>query len=163
LRGVITAGEGVFHAKTNVFIGQPLIEASSLEKELDWLGVAFGKSATNGLPLSPRLIQFIAPPTTARGEILAAELVLDWPRVWRTIFSDSVMPYLTALDEEAEWDHTLDTTTRDRIQARYDYAAIFFEFSEMRQNWFLPKGSAMLTPEDVSKNPKGTDLNFFVP
>jgi hypothetical protein len=35
LRGVITAGKGVFHAKTNVFLGPPLVEASSLEQELD--------------------------------------------------------------------------------------------------------------------------------
>lgn len=164
LRGVITAGTGVFHAKTNVFLGPPLVEASSLEQELEWVGVAFGKSidGLEGLPLPPDLIQLITPPTTTKGETLFAELVLDWPRVWRTTFSDSAIPYLAGMDEEAERDPSLEGTTRDRIQARYEHAAIFFEFSEMNQNWFIPKGWTMSTTDDVFKNPlEGADLSFL--
>jgi hypothetical protein len=57
------------------------------------------------------------------------------------------------MDEEAELDDGLGVVARDRIQVRYEHAAIFFQFSEMKRNWFLPKGWTMLTPEDVFENP----------
>jgi hypothetical protein len=93
---------------------------------------------------------------------LFEELALDWPRVWRTTFSDSAIPSLAAMDEEAERDRSLTVTTRDRIQARYELAAIFYEFSEMKQNWFIPKGWTMSTVDDVFENPiEGANLSFL--
>jgi hypothetical protein len=76
--------------------------------------------------------------------------------------SRSAIPYFAAMDGEVERDHSLEEATRNKIQARYEQAAIFFAFSEMRQNWFLPKGWTMVTPDDVFKNPiEGADLSFL--
>jgi hypothetical protein len=164
LRGVITAGEGVFHAKTNFFLGPPLIEAASLESELEWVGVAFGNSVTRleRLPIPPNLVQLLAPPTTEKGKLLATNLVLDWPRIWRATFSDSAITYLSQMDREAELDSKIDATIRNRIQDKYEHAAIFYEYSHMRENWDVPVGWTRRTVDDVFKDPsRGMNMTFL--
>jgi hypothetical protein len=166
-RGAVTFGQGAFHAKTSVFVGAPLVEASSLEQDLDWLGVVFGKSiqgldwhgfpmgAPEGraVPIPPHLVQTVSPPMKERGNELFGGLVLDWPRVWRQTFDDSAVPYLATLHDSVEQDESLKGPSRDAIQARYEHAAYFFEFSEMNQNWCIPRGWRMITPDDVVANP----------
>lgn len=44
LRGVISYGDAILNKSKNIFIGRPIIEASNLEKELQWVGVTFGES-----------------------------------------------------------------------------------------------------------------------
>lgn len=161
LRGAITTGSGVFDTKKNVFLGQPLVEASSIEKELDWVGIAFGQSIKN-MPIPPWMVQLIAAPMTPKGEGLCTGLVLDWPSVWRKTFNGSAIPYLAALDGESEQDRDTDARLREKIQARYEHAAIFVEFSAIKENWFLPKGSQIITADDISINPLlGADLSYF--
>jgi hypothetical protein len=174
LRGAITFGQGAFHARTNVFIGAPLVEAAGLEQNLDWLGIVFGKSIekldwgnlpisvpeAGAVPLPPHLAQRISPPMKGPGTELFGGLVLDWPRVWRQTFDDSAIPYMAALYEVAEEDDSLQDAARDVIQARYEHAAYFFEFSNMNQNWCLPPGWRMITPDDLAANPlEGYDLS----
>ncbi len=167
LRGAITFGQGAFHAKTSVFVGAPLVEASGLEQDLDWLGVVCGKSiqeldwrglpmsapGPNAVPIPPHLVQIISPPMKDRGVELFGGIVLDWPRVWRQTFDDSATPYLAALFDGAERDESLMGAARDTVQARYEHAAYFFEFSEVNQNWCIPPGWRMITPDDVAANP----------
>ena len=44
LRGVITYGNAILNKRKNIFIGEPIIEATNLEKEQQWSGVIFGDS-----------------------------------------------------------------------------------------------------------------------
>lgn len=142
LRGAITFGQGAFHAKTSVFVGEPLVEASGLEQGLDWLGVVFGKSIREldwrnipmkapeygAVPIPPHLVQIISPPMKERSTDLFGGIVLDWPRVWRRTFDDSAIPYLAALDHGIEKDESLSEPTRSSVQARYEHAAYFLNF-----------------------------------
>ncbi|MGQ0685917.1 hypothetical protein [Bradyrhizobium sp.] len=177
LRGAITFGQGAFHAKTSVFVGQPLVEASSLEQCLDWLGVVFGESIKQldwrGLPISPpepgavpiplHLVQDISPPMSDPGKGIFGGLVLDWPRVWRQTFEGSAIPYLATLCDTVERDEEMTEVARDRVLARFEHAAYFFEFSDWNQNWCIPPGFRMITPDDVANNPlEGLrDKSFF--
>ena len=140
LRGVITVGEGVFNLKKNVFIGSPLVEASSLEKELDWVGVVLARSMQAGIRIPPHLVQMFTPPMTAEGEKLFGGLALDWPRIWRRLFTDSALTYLAEMSSGS---------LPAEVRARYENAAKFFEFSAENQNWCIPEGMEMITPEDL--------------
>jgi hypothetical protein len=140
LRGVITVGEGVFNLKRHVFIGSPLVEASSLEKELDWIGVVLGRSMQAGIRIPPHLVQMFTPSMTSEGQRLFGGLALDWPRVWRRLFTDSALTYLAEMSSG---------NLPAEIRARYEHAAKFFEFSAAHQNWFIREGMEMITPEDL--------------
>lgn len=167
LRGAITFGRGAFHEKTRVFVGDPLVEASTLEQDLDWVGVVFGKSIreltwdgapfsppeSGAVPIPPHLVQVVSPPMKERGEGLFGGFVLDWPRIWRQTYDDSALSYLAALSEDAEQDGTLSGSARETIQARYYNTAYFFQISDMTQNWCFTKGSRLITPDAVIENP----------
>lgn len=141
LRGVIAFGEGVFDKKRNIFIGAPLVEASTLEQNLDCIGVALAKSMQQGIPIPPHFVQEISPPMTPQGKELFGGLVLDWPRVWRKTFTDSAVGYLSQMSP---------SEGPENILARYKYAANFFEFSDKNQNWCIPTGWEMIGPDDLS-------------
>jgi hypothetical protein len=140
LRGVITIGEGVFDEKRHVFIGSPLVEASSLEQELDWIGVVLGRSMQAGIRIPPHLVQIFEPPMTPEGEKLFGGLALDWPRIWRKRFTESALTYLAEMSSG---------DLPPEIKARYEHAAQFFGFSASHQDWCIPEGMEMITPDDL--------------
>jgi hypothetical protein len=137
---VITIGEGVFDEKRRVFIGDPLVEASSLEQELDWIGVVLGCSMQAEIRIPPHLVQMFEPPMTPKGEKLFGGLALDWPRIWRKLYTDSALTYLAEMSSG---------NLPPDIKARYEHAAQFFEFSASHQNWCIPEGMEMITPDNL--------------
>ena len=140
LRGVITTGEGVFNHRRHVFIGSPLVEASSLEEELDWVGVVLGRSMQAEIRIPPHLVQIFEPPMTPKGKNLFGGLALDWPRIWRKLYTDSALTYLAEMSSG---------NLPPEIKARYEHAAQFFDFSMAHQNWCIPAGMEMITPDDL--------------
>ncbi len=44
-RGAITLGDAVLDSESNIFLGEPIVEAANLEKGQEWIGLTFGNSA----------------------------------------------------------------------------------------------------------------------
>jgi hypothetical protein len=139
LRGVVAFGDAVFDGTRNVFIGDPLIEASSLEQRLECIAVALGRSIQK-IPVPPHLVQQIQPPIKAGGADLFGGLVLDWPRVWRSLFETPVTEFISEMSK---------STSDLRLLARYEHAEEFFHYSKEHENWCLREGEQMITSADV--------------
>lgn len=124
LRGALAIGPAVLHKRTNIFVGHPIVEASSLEAGQDWLGVACGPSFRQIPPqIFPiRADQFLLynPPMKPGRSGLAGGLALDWPRWWREHYSDDIEHVITTLRDQSP-----------PICAKYYDAAIDFA----RRSW----------------------------
>jgi hypothetical protein len=139
LRGALSVGPGVFDPKKRIFLGPPLVEASSLESKMDHIGICISKSV-QGMPHVPiRYVQISEPPLSEGGQSLFGGLVLDWPRVWRKHFQDSAEGYLRDICPK---------NGAAKIRARYQHAIDFFHFSEQNSEWFNPEGYKAIEPDD---------------
>lgn len=141
LRGAISYGPGVFDSKKRMFFGPPLVEASSLESKMDFIGVCLGKSMQNGLHIPITMVHILDAPLTDGGVEHSGGLVLDWPRVWRKYFEDSAADFLNKMCDE---------TLPEKIRARYDHAIEFVRFSEDNSEWHNPEGHKIIEPDDWS-------------
>jgi hypothetical protein len=128
LRGSITIGEAVMHKKTSTYIGEPLVEAAALEKVQAWIGASFGQSATwpeFQEELDPKLIfQYYTKHFKPGNEKLVSNLVLDWPRQWRSKFNGSAIDKLNELNNFKEYEHY------------YLNTIDFVRYSESNENWW---------------------------
>ena len=131
LRGSVAVGEAVLHSRSNLFLGNPLVEAARLETRMDWIGVALSSSFKNDelkVPIHPLVVRFFAPPLKPGGAELFSDLVLDWPRVWRESYSDSPIPYLETLCRPE---------LPSAIKARYMSAIEYAKESASDPEWYL--------------------------
>jgi hypothetical protein len=142
LRGALSVGPGVFDVKKRVFLGPPLVEASSLESKMDFIGVGIAKSMQEIKHIPVDLVHIADPPLSVGGSDFFGGLVLDWPRVWRKQFEDSAETYLSEMCKD---------NLPEKIRARYQYAIDFFHFSEANSNWFNPEGHRAIEPDDWSE------------
>lgn len=131
LRGAITAGEFVLHKKSNIYIGEPLVEAAKLEKAQDWIGVCLGVSVRSEklrIPFDPRLVMLWDAPIKKdkekENDKLLSGLVLDWPRRWREIHDQSPHDALNKLRASG-------------FEKYYDNAIQFAQYSADNSDWFL--------------------------
>jgi len=145
LRGAVTVGKAVFNKASNVYIGDPLIEASSLESALDWIGVAVGASFRSDslrIPIPPSMVQFYQPPMDEKkkdsASFLFADMVLDWPRIWRDTFLDSPIDILDRLGQ---------TAPTQALKGRYASTIDFVRHSSENSSWFLRPGDTLLRAE----------------
>ena len=85
LRGAVAFGEAVMDLPNGIFLGQPIIEAARAEAAQRWSGCGFGPSLDDFPRLGPvdRFMPYSAHVKAGREEYLR-ELVLDWPRRWRS-------------------------------------------------------------------------------
>ncbi len=129
LRGAITAGDLVLHKKSNVYLGQPLVEAARLEQSQEWLGVSLGVSVRSErlrLPFSPfQVMLWEAPLKAGREGALLSGSVLDWPRRWRE------------LNSEASARAAVEAIRTSDFAQYYDNALGFVEYSDVNSKWFL--------------------------
>lgn len=142
LRGAISVGPGVFDIKKRIFLGPPLVEASSLESKMDFIGVAIAKSMQKIAHIPVPLVHISDPPLNAGGSDFFGGLVLDWPRIWRETFEDSAEKYLSEMCIDG---------LPEQIRARYQYAIEFFHFSDANSDWFNPEGYEENRPDDWSE------------
>jgi len=134
LRGAVTVGDAVLDNSANVFLGKPLVEAARLESKQDWVGVALGASFKNEslrIPIPPEKIRMHTPPLKDGATSLFSDLVLDWPRVWNSDYTDSAIEKLNALAL---------TAPKGPLRARYAAACSFYEMSSESPDWFIPPG-----------------------
>ncbi len=135
MRGAITFGEAIFDKSSNTFLGSPLVEATRIEKEQNWIGITIGasfKDEKNKIPIPPEMVFMYTPPMKTNETRLLSGLVLDWPRVWRESKTVSALKCLDAMcaPELPEF-----------IKKRYQASAFFYDHSEKHQDWFLPEGA----------------------
>jgi len=114
LRGAITLGDAVLDSKANYFIGDPIVEASNLEKGQNWIGLTFGESAVWSPFLTQlhgtAIIEYPAPMKEKFKEY-ASPIVVDWPRRWRDNHGNCPSVKLRELntnpDFSSYWENTI--------------------------------------------------------
>lgn len=143
IRGSISVGRARLDKKNGIYLGSPIIEAVRLESKSDWIGIALGaswKSEAMSIPVPPDSVFVYQPPLKQGAESLFSGLVLDWPRVWRESRQDAALDYLMQLRDPSLPDH---------LQARYDAAIRFYEYSQLNQDWYVPECWKRVRPEDL--------------
>lgn len=101
LRGAITAGRAVMHARTGTYIGEPLVEAARLEQAQNWLGVSLGLSMLAhdiSREFDPNLVVTYRVPLKPGSAGPSADLALDWPKRFSTRFGADPIDAITAID-----------------------------------------------------------------
>jgi hypothetical protein len=99
-RGALSMGPALFDAQRSVFLGQPLIDAATLERGQSLIGASLCTSFTRQtIPL-----RFLLPCEThikAGFENDHGGMVLDWPRHWRRTRTDDPRQAVDALARDA--------------------------------------------------------------
>jgi hypothetical protein len=132
LRGAVAAGQAILHKQTNIFIGEPLVEAASLETGQEWTGIVCGPSfrevSKQVLLRADQFLVYDAPMKAGKGD-QASGIVLDWPRRWRDRTSEDIEEVLSRLRDASP------TSSRQK----YDEAIAFTRYSfEQRQYPYRP-------------------------
>jgi hypothetical protein len=126
LRGTISLGEGFMHKQSGTYLGSMIVEAARLEAAQEWLGVAFGPSATWTqfvAEVSPTQIIEYDIPVKEGKESLCSPIALDWPRRWRdteTISLQKRLGEITPVGQHSKY---------------YAHALAFADWSEKHHDW----------------------------
>lgn len=126
IRGAISAGDVILDKDKGFYLGKPIVEAHNLEKNQDWIGMAFSHQATWPpliADISPRLLMEYQIPIK-KGNI--TPISPDWPRVWRTYHGECPSKKLRSIAEKQD----------EQFRKYYLNAAIFAEHSEKHADWF---------------------------
>ncbi len=82
LRGALSVGDAVMDKKRNIFLGQPVIEASVLEHGQNFIGASMSRSFVEQTVPKRYCLPFNQHLKNPSMEA-SSGLVLDWPRHWR--------------------------------------------------------------------------------
>jgi hypothetical protein len=83
LRGALSIGDAILDLEQNVFLGQPLIESVSFEKEQRCIGAGFTSSFMKEIIPERYKIPFNKHLKEEAYDAQSKGFVLDWPRHWR--------------------------------------------------------------------------------
>jgi hypothetical protein len=99
LRGAITLGTAIMDKSARTYLGPPLDEAARAEKSQQWIGLSFGRSFTSrrDVPFRADLARPYDKHRKPGSADVVAELVVDWPRVWRETYKTSAVQILERL------------------------------------------------------------------
>lgn len=97
LRGAIASGQAVLDLDRNIFLGQPIIDASSLQTEQKMISTSFCNNA-NLQSVPNRYVFKYDLHTKEQYCNLSNGLILDWPRHWRNTRKTSLVSTINALD-----------------------------------------------------------------
>jgi hypothetical protein len=126
LRGTITQGEAILSKESNTYLGLPIIEAATVEKEQAWIGVSFGKSvSTREAPLHADTAIAFRSHYKRPEDMRLNCMVIDWPRQWR--LSERVgdpRKLVEAMNTSPEHSKYYENTIR------------FINFSEANHDWY---------------------------
>ncbi|GAB4090055.1 hypothetical protein GCM10028785_27240 [Hydrogenophaga soli] len=128
LRGALTLGDAVLSSDADFYLGEPIVEATKLEKAQNWMGLTFGNTAV----WSSFLVQMHGtsiieydPPTKEHLREFASPIVLDWPRKWRDKFGQCPTAKLRELN------------TDPRFSLYWENTIAFAEYSLKKHDWHL--------------------------
>ena len=82
LRGAITIGEAAIDVPSGIYLGTPIIEAHSLEKKQNWIGVTFGESCMWSPFFAQVPVSSVMEYEVPVKDCGRTRIVLDWPRQW---------------------------------------------------------------------------------
>lgn len=111
LRGAISVGDAIFDEGRNIFLGQPIVEATRLEKGQQFIGTSFCSSAINQKIPKRYFLKFDRHIKDSF-EGNWGGLILDWPRHWRKTrlvdLSKVVLGMNTSINHSTYYKNTLD-------------------------------------------------------
>jgi hypothetical protein len=99
LRGAVTLGTAIMDKSERTYLGPPIDEAARAEKAQQWIGLSFGRSfkSRRDLPFRADLVRPYERHRKPGASDVVAELVVDWPRIWREKHNTSAVPILERL------------------------------------------------------------------
>jgi hypothetical protein len=127
LRGAISVGTAVMDSDEDFYLGQPIIEAASVEQAQRWIGASFGPSFNRDDDKKRFFLDTVLPFRSHCKpglEALVFGATLDWPRHWRQSRTVSAASIVTGLDTDPRFSEYYSTTLK------------FIEFSDANHDWF---------------------------
>lgn len=103
IRGTLTLGEAVMDQASGTYIGMPIVEGARGEAIQEWLGVAYGDSATWNpfmAEVHPNLYIEYDIPVKQGKEAVLPPVALDWTRRWEEMQEISASRALAQLDQK---------------------------------------------------------------
>lgn len=104
LSGGISVGEAHMDKNKSIYVGRPMAEVNRVEKAQQWIGVSFGPSFMQEpfihLFRKEHVLKFSEHRKPGKtGDV--STLVLDWPRKWREMYSESPIKKLHSLNRDS--------------------------------------------------------------
>lgn len=129
LRGAISRGSAIMDIQNNLYLGKPIVEAARAESAQNWLGIALTRSfqettVSEAHLLLPYHDHINEKYIEKNKEILFVQAVLDWPKYWRNNENNSPIPYIQAMNTDANF------------SSYYDNAMKFVNYSLENQNFW---------------------------
>jgi hypothetical protein len=128
LRGAISVGNAVLDQERNIFLGQPIVDAASLEGEHQLIGASFCRSATTQTIPARFALQFDRHIKDGHKGLWGG-LMLDWPRHWRRTRSADLAQTVRSLNKDQAHSHYYDNTL-DLVAFSQQFAGRFESIDE---------------------------------
>jgi hypothetical protein len=122
LRGGISFGEALIDKSKSIYIGQPIISCVRAESNQEWIGASLAYDWDFGIPIYPDTIIPYTKHIKKGENKYFCEIVLDFPRHWRTTRATSIVDKLNELKTKA--------IAMNGPAHYYDNTIEFCEFSE---------------------------------
>lgn len=127
LRGAISVGTAIMDSALDIYLGQPIIEAATVERTQRWMGASFGPSFNDPADKKQFFLDTVLPfrsHTKPGSESLVFGATLDWPRYWRQSRTTDAASVVSALDTDPKFSDYYSATLR------------YIEFSKAQHDWF---------------------------
>lgn len=123
LRGGVAAGPCAINAARQLFVGEAIVDAYTLEQQQDWAGVAIHDSCFTWCGTEPsdnyfrHVVQYPIPPNPGLGQSAVLEWSLAWPFASGGVDEDVLIRVAAIADQhvgglhEARWRNTVDYVT----------------------------------------------------
>lgn len=148
LRGALALGPAELDKDTNVYLGEPIIEAARLESQQEWVGVAFAASAMSPQWMAEMSTHDVVPyRIPLKNEASRSDLCGAFALNWCRRLGGRAVPVLEALRDRLP-------ATADGIRQKYENTIAFVHAAEA---WLAHveseklAGFRMVTPEDVER------------
>lgn len=109
LRGAISMGEAILHIDRGIYLGQPLIDTSGLEREQLCIGVSFARPFMEQIVPKRYAIPFDSH-FKAEVPLAYSGSILDWPRHWRNTRKQDLVESVRSLDRDTHFKKYYDKT-----------------------------------------------------
>lgn len=106
LRGGISVGQAHMDRSKSIYVGRPMAEVVKVEKSQQWIGVSFGPSFLQEPQIHLFRKEHVLEFSQHRKEGKTGDvstLVLDWPRKWRKLYSESPIKKLQSLNRDSKY------------------------------------------------------------
>lgn len=148
LRGALALGPAELDKESNVYLGEPIVEAARLESQQEWVGVAFAASAMWPGWMAEMSTHDVVPyRIPLKSEASRSDLCGAFALNWCRRLGANAVPLLESLRDRLP-------PTAEAIRRKYDNTIAFVHRAEA---WLAQadseklSGFRMVTPEDVER------------